>query len=371
MKKFNIFEVYGNVHGEKIEAPKVEVTAYSPISTKKRTPQVVNGKFSLTESLRESVGGERTLATDVKRHFLEIISTYNSFREQMSRQSDIVETAHTLGGVVDAAKELTLREAGDWFDKVTIKRNMSELDKLDKQFDKFAIDAKQMDERLHALYEDMGHILNRYYEIHDIDPAIMHQQLGKAGGAKNVKYNEGVISEIKKLKPNTSSKSAGRVIAKIKKDWGANSDVYEELSDWMSYWYKFKDPDAPLSKPAIDTFNHIIDNYDLIEGVNENLLGMKKVMIDKSKTGSQRYEYVIKGKKAKVTIDVLESSPEEQGYKRSNMVSIRSSMGEWLADTPKNFKKISELEAFVKKVHPTLVKIANGEVKSNGVAFPE
>ena len=90
------------------------------------------------------------------------------------------------------------------------------------------------------------------------------------------KVKSEIISEVKKLKPNTSSKAVQRVITKIKKDWGANSDVYEELSDWMVFWYKFKDPDAPLAKPAIDAFNHIIDNYDLIEGVNENLLGMKE-----------------------------------------------------------------------------------------------
>jgi hypothetical protein len=188
MKKFNIFEIYGNVHNDKIETPKVEVQSYSPISTKQRTPKIVNGKFSLMESLKESVGGDRTLATDVKRHFLEIISTYNSFREQMSRQSDILETAETLGGVVDAARELTLQEGGDWFDKITVKRNMNELDKLDKQFDKFAVDAKKMDERLHALYEDMGHILNRYYEISDIDPAVMNQRLGRVDEANTVKY---------------------------------------------------------------------------------------------------------------------------------------------------------------------------------------
>jgi len=188
MKKFNIFEIYGQVHNDKIETPKVEVQSYSPISTKQRTPKIVNGKFSLMESLRESVGGDRTLAPDIKRHFLEIISTYNSFREQMSRQSDIVETAQTLGGVVDAAKELTLAEGNDWFDKITIKRNMNELDKLDKQFDKFAVDAKKMDERLHALYEDMGHILNRYYEISDIDPAVLNQRLGRVDESKNVKY---------------------------------------------------------------------------------------------------------------------------------------------------------------------------------------
>lgn len=149
--------------------------AYSDIrKTNLNEIKIVNGKFDLKENMKEN----RVLATELKRHFLEIISTYNSFREQMKRQSDIVEVAETLGGVIEAAKELTLREADDWFDKVTIKRNMSELEKLDTAFDKVAAEARSLDERMGALYEDMGHILSRYYEISDIDPHTMRERLG-------------------------------------------------------------------------------------------------------------------------------------------------------------------------------------------------
>jgi hypothetical protein len=94
----------------------------------------------------------------------------------MKRQSDMTEVANTLGAIVEAAKEMTLRESGDWFDAVTVKRNMQELDKMGKSFDKFAVEAKAMDERLHSLYEDMGHILNRYY---DIPVDTMKERLGK------------------------------------------------------------------------------------------------------------------------------------------------------------------------------------------------
>ena len=55
---------------------------------------------------------------------------------------------------------------------------MSELDKMDKAFDKVASEARALDERLHALYEDMGNILGRYYEISDIDPNTMKERLG-------------------------------------------------------------------------------------------------------------------------------------------------------------------------------------------------
>lgn len=137
--------------------------------------KIVNGKFSISESLEAN----RPLSTEVKKHFLEIISTYKTFQEQMKRNSDIVEVAETLGGIVEAAKTLTLSEADDWFDKVTIKRNMSELDKMDKAFEKVATEARQLDERLHSLYEDMGNILNRYYEISDLDGEIVKERLGK------------------------------------------------------------------------------------------------------------------------------------------------------------------------------------------------
>jgi hypothetical protein len=126
----------------------------------------------------ETIKSEK-LPMEIKKHFLEIISTYNSYQEQMNRPSEITEVAETLGAIVEAAKELALNEAGDWFDKVTIKRNMTELQKLEQKFEKFAVDAKDMDTRLHALYEDIGHILNRYYEITDIDPAVLNKRLGR------------------------------------------------------------------------------------------------------------------------------------------------------------------------------------------------
>ena len=118
------------------------------------------------------------LPTELKKHFLEIISTYGQHREGMSRKSDIMQIAETLGGIADAAQEYTLREGGDWFDRVTIKRNMNELKKLQAAFEKESIEAKSQEQRLEALYEDMGHVLGRYFEIAEITEEQMAQRLG-------------------------------------------------------------------------------------------------------------------------------------------------------------------------------------------------
>jgi hypothetical protein len=120
----------------------------------------------------------KKFSNEVKKHFLEIVSTYNKYQEMMDRKSDIAEIAEVLGGITEAARELAVNESDDWFDAQTVKRNMSELAKLGSQFDKVAIEAKNLDQRLHGLYEDMGHILSRYYKIGEISEDQMKERLG-------------------------------------------------------------------------------------------------------------------------------------------------------------------------------------------------
>lgn len=226
------FDIYNFVHKNKFKLkadPKVSSKYYSPIASQSmREVKVINGKFSLTESLGATF--DRPLATEVKKHFLEIISTYTGFQEQMNRNSDIVDIAETLGGVVEAAKTLTLKEAGDWFDKVTVKRNMNELDRLDKSFDKVAVEARALDQRLSALYEDMGNILGRYYEISDLDPAVMRERLGLKEKVAESVYGVVVNRGGKKIGKTTSPKSQLKeVVSKLKSKYvGSTISIVNE-----------------------------------------------------------------------------------------------------------------------------------------------
>lgn len=179
-KSTTVFKGYNDVRRNRIDEVKLvdgkfkignKLVEMTPISMDNQNKPIQDDKVQNTNEPQK-------LPIELKKKFLEIISTYHSYQSQMNRPSDISEVANTLGAIVEAAKELALNEAGDWFDKVTIKRNMQELEKLDQKFEKFAIEARNMDSRLHALYEDMGHILNRYYEISDIDPAVMKNRLG-------------------------------------------------------------------------------------------------------------------------------------------------------------------------------------------------
>lgn len=185
------FDLYDYLHNNKMKL-KVDRTfnankvskPYNDIrKTNLNEVKITNGKFSLLENLEPE---KPQMDTNTKRLLLELISTYNTYQKQMQRPSDMTEVSKTLGGIVDAAKHLTLNEAADWFDAVTVKRNMGELEKLDKQFEKLSADAKAMDERLHALYEDMGHLLNRYFQIADISEDTMQERLGNKPKSKSM-----------------------------------------------------------------------------------------------------------------------------------------------------------------------------------------
>ena len=62
-----------------------------------------------------------------------------------------------------------VEETADWFDRVTVKRNMSDLGKQANQFHKIATEAQSLNDRMSSLYEDMGNILNRYFKIQELN----------------------------------------------------------------------------------------------------------------------------------------------------------------------------------------------------------
>ena len=95
------------------------------------------------------------------------IQNYGSLGEQIYGKGSLKETAETLSSIAEGAAQHTLSETEDMFDKVTVSRNMKELVGLSKQFGKVAGEAHSLQERMSGLYEDMGNILSRYYEVHE------------------------------------------------------------------------------------------------------------------------------------------------------------------------------------------------------------
>ena len=127
-----------------------------------RTP--FHNNMSLSKIVKEKYGDVDEQEVDVKGLTTEI-SSYNKLSEAIFGKSNITQIAEKLSWIANQAKSHTLQETEDWFDKITVNRNMKELTGLSGQFGKIANEAKSLQERMGALYEDMGNILGRYYEI--------------------------------------------------------------------------------------------------------------------------------------------------------------------------------------------------------------
>jgi len=114
----------------------------------------------------EDVYGQSTQKVNVK-EFMGEVSNFNSFGNEIYREGNLRELAERLSKLAMTAKQHTLQETEDWFDKITVNRNMKELTGLSNQFKKVATEAQGLQERMGGLYEDMGHILGRYYDINE------------------------------------------------------------------------------------------------------------------------------------------------------------------------------------------------------------
>ena len=102
---------------------------------------------------------------------IESVKNYATIGKQLQVNGGIMEAAKQLAQMAESAQNHVLSETDDWFDGVSVKRNMKELKGLTGQFKKTAVEANAVNQRLSALYEDMGNILNRYYDIDEaLDP---------------------------------------------------------------------------------------------------------------------------------------------------------------------------------------------------------
>jgi seryl-tRNA synthetase len=129
------------------------------------TPAINAGYGSLSQIVKEKYGESSNNPKVSSKQVSEALKNYNKLGETLYQQQSLKETAKSLSQIAEMAASHTLQETEDWFDKVTVSRNMKELTNHSKAFSKIAEEASSVQQRLAGLYEDMGNILNRYYDI--------------------------------------------------------------------------------------------------------------------------------------------------------------------------------------------------------------
>ena len=176
--------------------------------------------IKLKELIKEfALESERPKADKFK--VTEAIRNYGRVGEALYKTGGILEAAKQLSEMATAAQNHVLSETNDWFDSVSVKRNMKELKGLTGQFKKTAVEANAVNQRLSALYEDMGNILNRYYEIDEaMDP------VGKEDGDID---NDGDTDDSDRY----LKKRRAAISKAIKKQKGVSEDLGSQIDSLM------------------------------------------------------------------------------------------------------------------------------------------
>lgn len=108
---------------------------------------------------------DEDLSTEQKKIASEKISKFGKYHRFIALEARDLDVAEDICNIIENASKCILNETDDWFDGISVKRNLKEMKTLAKEFYKTAKDRQVYTQRMQSLYEDMGNILNRYFDI--------------------------------------------------------------------------------------------------------------------------------------------------------------------------------------------------------------
>jgi len=126
------------------------------------------------KNILESLNPKTSL--EEKKSFLQEVERFNEYGSVIYRTEDLRKVAESINSLCEKAEAITLEEAQDWFDEVTIRREVKQLNTKRKSFVETVHEISKMQQRLEALYEDIGHTLSRYYEIKSMDDKLVDSE---------------------------------------------------------------------------------------------------------------------------------------------------------------------------------------------------
>ena len=124
---------------------------------------------SLLKMAKQLVAKEEDEKLMTKEDLVEKVSNFASYGPSIYKKHNLSEVADTFVEISKAAQKHVVEETADWFDRVTVQRNMNDLKKQAAGFAKISAEAQALQDRMAALYEDMGGILNRYFDIKELN----------------------------------------------------------------------------------------------------------------------------------------------------------------------------------------------------------
>jgi len=140
----------------------------------------------------------KKLTPEEKKKLMDMVSKFNEYGQVLRCEQALMEISKTIEEVTKMAGTYAMTESSDWFQSKVVERDFKQIGKTAKDFKNLAQEAYGKIQQLNALYEDMGHVLGRYYEIQSLeemndkwidsdkpfqklDPSVVTASFGEAG----------------------------------------------------------------------------------------------------------------------------------------------------------------------------------------------
>lgn len=127
------------------------------------------------------------LTADQKKKLMEMASMFESFGQSIRNEEEIMRSAQAMTELCELAETYALNECGDWFQKDIVKRDMKEMKKRVMEYKKIAQECYARLQQLNCAHQDIGHILERYYDTKGLAEMMQPTQPAAIEVKKNFK----------------------------------------------------------------------------------------------------------------------------------------------------------------------------------------
>jgi len=120
-----------------------------------------NLKYILETLLDEQ---PKPLSKEEKAAFVDRVRRFSEMSDSVYGKGDLDQLTDHVRDIINKAEQIAT-EKGDWFDSVTVKRHMKNLNDSYKVFESTAKEMAMLQQRLSAAYEDIAQGLNKYFDV--------------------------------------------------------------------------------------------------------------------------------------------------------------------------------------------------------------
>ena len=104
------------------------------------------------------------LSKEEKAQFVQAVQKFSHMKDSVYGTGDLQELTDRVRDMINKAEQIAT-EKGDWFDSLTVKRHMKDLQNAYKVFEATAKEMSALQQRLGAAYDDIGQGLAKYYDV--------------------------------------------------------------------------------------------------------------------------------------------------------------------------------------------------------------